>query len=121
MTEASILVLIIPLALAGCPKKGQSTSTGDGGTPSSLTTTLADATVGAPAGGVAEGPPGDGGQSVYPGDANVPADPVAAKLCAGLTEMPEKKRAVCCGAAPAVVTTSECTRVLSAAVGNQAV
>jgi hypothetical protein len=64
---------------------------------------------------------GDDVESVYPVDPNAPAVPVAAKLCAALTEMPEKKRAACCSAAPGIVTTSECTRTLSAAIRHGAV
>ncbi len=67
----------------------------------------------------------DGGEDdvapVYPIEADAPAIPAAEQLCAALSELPEKKRAACCRAAPGVVVTAECTRMLSAALRHRAV
>ena len=60
-------------------------------------------------------------EPVYPIEPNAPAEPLATKLCEGLSSTPEKKRAACCKATPAIVTTSECTRALSAAIRHKAV
>jgi hypothetical protein len=47
--------------------------------------------------------------------------PLAQKLCAALTEMPERRRSACCGGTPGIVVTAECTRTLSAALRYKAV
>lgn len=67
------------------------------------------------------GAAGDDVEPVYPIEANAPAVPLAQKLCETLSEMPEKKRAACCNATPGIVVTSECTRMLSAALRHHAV
>jgi hypothetical protein len=72
-------------------------------------------------GGAADsGTAGNDVEPVYPIEPNAPADPVAQKLCTGLTELPEKKRAACCNATPGIVLTAECTRTLSAALRSKA-
>jgi hypothetical protein len=105
------------LLLLGCPKKA---------TPDAIDAAVVTDGGGPGAGGAGTAEAGtatssDDVQSVYPVDPNAPPDPVAQKLCTGLTEMPEKKRAACCGATPGVVVTSECTRTLSAAIRFKAV
>lgn len=60
-------------------------------------------------------------EPVYPIEANAPAVPLAQKLCETFNELPEKKRAACCNATPGIVVTSECTRMLSAAIRHNAV
>ena len=52
---------------------------------------------------------------MYPLDAAAP-DPIAERLCTALQEMPVKRQAACCSAAPGVLATSECVRMLSAAL-----
>jgi hypothetical protein len=52
---------------------------------------------------------------VYPLDAGLP-EPLAERLCAALQETPVKRRAACCSTAPGVLVTSECVRMLSAAI-----
>ena len=111
MTLARTLaVLGVACVLAGCAKK--TTGTADA---------AADRGVAAAADAGADAGDGDDVESVYPLDPNAPIVPLAQKLCAGLTEMPEKKRAACCSATPGVVVTSECTRTLSAAIRSNAI
>jgi hypothetical protein len=57
---------------------------------------------------------------VYPLDASAP-DPLATHLCTALHEVPAKRRAECCSATPGVLVTSECVRMLSAALHFDAV
>jgi hypothetical protein len=59
-------------------------------------------------------------RSVYPLDASAP-DPLAARLCAALHETEANRRAVCCSSTPGVLVTSECVRMLSAAMHFDAV
>lgn len=105
----TLAVLGLSCLLLACPNK----TTGGGDAAPDGAAHAADA--GVEAGG------GDDVESVYPVEPNAPAVPLAQKLCAALTEMPEKKRAACCGATPGVVVTPECTRTLSAAVRYKAV
>jgi hypothetical protein len=58
--------------------------------------------------------------SVYPADAG-PPDPLAARLCTALHDVPEQRRATCCVTRPGVVFTSECVRTLTAALRFNAV
>lgn len=58
---------------------------------------------------------------VYALDPKAPVDPRAAKLCAGLTQLAEKKRAECCHTTPGIVLVDECTRSLSAALRAKAI
>jgi hypothetical protein len=97
--------LFLALVLVGC----RNTSGG------------ADAAVDAGAFAGADAGTGEDVEAVYPVDPKAPALPIAAKLCAALTEMPEKKRAACCSTTPGIVTTPECTRTLSAALRHDAV
>jgi len=60
-------------------------------------------------------------EAVYPVEPNAAPEPLAEKLCAALSELPEQKRAACCSTAPGIVTTAECTRTLSAALRHGAV
>jgi hypothetical protein len=104
--------LLFPLVLLACPKKARPTDAGDaqvvdGGAPRDAV--LADASA------------SDGAVTVYPIEPNAPPTPLAQKLCAGLIDMPEQKRATCCASAPGVVNTAECTQALSAALRYQAV
>jgi hypothetical protein len=57
---------------------------------------------------------------VYPVDGVTP-DPLAARLCTALHELPEKRRSACCGQSAGLVPTSECVRMLSAALHGKAV
>jgi len=68
-----------------------------------------------------DGAAGDDVESVYPADPNLPAMPLATKLCTALSETPEKKRAACCSTTPGVLVTSECVRMLSAALRDKSV
>jgi hypothetical protein len=105
---------VCTLLLIGCPKSN----------PTTTADAAADATS-AGDGGTASTSGGDGGgddvDSVYPSDPNLPPVPLALKLCTALSEMPEKKRATCCSATPGVIVTSECVRMLSAAMRDKAV
>jgi hypothetical protein len=58
-------------------------------------------------------------RSVYPIDAG-PPDPLAHKLCSALQDLPEQRRATCCDQGIGVVVTSECERMLTAAVSSKA-
>lgn len=106
------------LVLVGCPKDHAGGA--DATTPDAAATTM---TTGDGGGGPSSG--GDGGgddvDSVYPSDPNLPPVPLALKLCTALSEMPEKKRAACCSTTPGVIVTSECVRMLSAAMRDKAV
>jgi hypothetical protein len=108
-----VVVSALSALLLGCPKKGGGAATDAG--PGDAST---DGGAGGDAGAAASG---DDVRPVYPVDPNIPPNPIAQKLCAGLTEMPEKKRAACCQAQPGIVFTSECTRTLSAALQYKAV
>lgn len=101
--------------LAACSKTG-GTPNANADAGSSTSVVPADATVdgGAHAGS-------DDVEPVYPIEPNAPAVPLAAKLCASLNDLPEKKRADCCKTNPGIVVTSECTRTLSAALRHGAV
>ncbi|MBX3223939.1 MAG: hypothetical protein KF795_25725 [Labilithrix sp.] len=104
----TVCVLGLSFSLLACPKKT------DGASDAAADAAPAPA---ADAGGAA----GDDVESVYPLDPNAPIEPLAQKLCAGLSEMPEKKRAACCSTTPGIVVAPECTRVLSAALRHKAV
>ena len=91
----AVLFLGLAWTLLGCPRKADPA------------TGAADA---APMASAHAKDGGDEVESVYPIDDRGPPDPLAAKLCAGLGEMPEKKRAACCTTTPGVVLTPECTR-----------
>jgi hypothetical protein len=108
---AFAVLAVAAVVLAGCPKKPSPVAE-DGG--------AGDANAASDA--------GDGGgssgeervDSVYPVDPAAPADPLAQKLCAGLHDLPEKKRAACCKQAPSTVVTAECVRQLSAGLRSKA-
>jgi hypothetical protein len=109
----SILLLSV-LVACGCSKREPTVAAGaDAGT----------IHLAAPDGAAAalDGGAGDDVEPVYATQADAPVVPIAAKLCAALHDMPETKRASCCGAAPGVVVTSECARTLSAALRANAV
>ena len=100
------------LVLCGCPSKGNDAPKDAGAMAvGSGQVALSDASAS----------PSDDIEPVYPIEPNAPAEPLATKLCEGLSTTPEKKRSACCKATPAIVTTSECTRALSAAIRHQAV
>lgn len=61
----------------------------------------------------------DSVQPVYP--LEIAPAPIALELCDALDELPAKRRAECCGAAPARTVTSECVRMLSGAISFHAV
>jgi len=109
-----VVVSALSALLLGCPKKKGETS-GDAGPADASADAASGADGAAPASG------GDDVRPVYPIDPNIPPNPLAQKLCAGLTEMPEKKRAACCQTTPGIVVTTECTRTLSAALQYEAV
>ncbi|MDF2695350.1 MAG: hypothetical protein K0S65_3733 [Labilithrix sp.] len=113
MTVARTLaVLGLSCLLVACPKRNDGAGPDAAPDGSSLVAT-ADAGADAAA--------GDDVDSVYPVDPKAPLDPLAQKLCAGLSEMPEKKRAACCTTTPGIVVTTECARTLSAALRSKAV
>jgi hypothetical protein len=111
-------LLAVAAIVAACSKKDDVKPEGD-----------ASATIANNVGG--DGSSADGGaanaanesdvEPVYPIEPNAPALPLAQKLCETLNELPEKKRAACCSATPGIVVTSECTRMLSAALRHHAV
>jgi hypothetical protein len=100
---------LLSILLLGCPKEAPRATAEDAGA-------RADAAAEA---GASENE--SDVEPVYPIEANAPVVPLAEKLCAGLSEMPEKKRAACCNATPGIVVTSECTRMLGAAIRHHAV
>jgi hypothetical protein len=59
-------------------------------------------------------------RSIYPLDVSAP-DPLALRLCNALQELPPVRRAACCATAPGALATSECVRMLSAALHSGAV
>lgn len=59
---------------------------------------------------------GDDVEPVYPEDPAAPIAPIAQKLCGALHDMPEQRRAACCGGSKGIVFTAECARTLSAAL-----
>lgn len=97
-TRRTLALGLLPLLVVACPKNDAARGEADGGRG-------ADADV----------------ESVYPIEADAPAVPLAEKLCAALSELPENKRAACCSTTPGVVLTAECTRALSAALRHKAV
>jgi len=103
-------ILALPFVLAACPDKKEDTKPADAA--------VADA---APSASTSASAGGEDVQPVYPIEPNAPANPLAEKLCTALSEMPEKKRAECCKTTPGVVVTSECTRMLSAAIRHGAI
>jgi hypothetical protein len=107
-----LVVSALSLLVLGCPKK--KTAGSDAGV-------VAEGGTSVEAKAREGGAAGDDVQPVYPVDPNAPPDPLAQKLCLGLTDMPEKKRAACCNVTPGIVVTSECTRTLSAALRSKAV
>jgi len=107
----TVAVLGLPCVLLACPKK--TARSDDAGSDAAASSITRDAGVDAAA--------GDEVDSVHTVDPNAPVVPLAQKLCAGLTEMPEKKRAACCSTPPGAVVTSECARVLSAAIRSNAI
>jgi hypothetical protein len=56
---------------------------------------------------------------VYP--LKVTSDPLAQRLCGALQELPERRRAECCGRVPGASFTDECVRTLSYAIGAKTV
>jgi hypothetical protein len=64
--------------------------------------------------------PEDDVRPVYPADAG-PPNPLAQRFCAALHDMPEQRRATCCSDKPGLVLTSECVRMVSAAIALGAV
>lgn len=50
-----------------------------------------------------------------------PVDPLAKRLCEILQDVPERRKAECCGGKPMTVVTEQCTRNLSAALRAKAV
>jgi hypothetical protein len=110
------LACTLSVLVLGCPRKNPGAA--DGGANANVEggakTDAGDDGGGGSSSGASEVRP------VYPVDPNAPIDPAAQKLCAGLNEMPERKRAACCAATPGIVVTTECTRMLSAAIQTKA-
>jgi hypothetical protein len=104
-------LLAIAVLLTGCPKKNV-TAEGEGGVDAGA----ADGAVGTNVDG---GGGGDDVEPVY--DTKGPPVEIAVKLCTGLHEMPEKKRAACCSTTPGIVMQPECVRNLSAALRANAI
>ena len=100
-------VAVLSLSLVACPKREQAQGgAGDTGAP--------DASVGEAV------EPDEEVRPVYPADAG-PPDPTTTRLCQVLHDLPEQKRAACCETKPAVVFTSECERVVTAALHFKAI
>ena len=59
-------------------------------------------------------------RSVYPRAAGAPTDDVK-RVCAALSALPRERRAACAGRRPGIVLTSECERMLGAALADGAV
>lgn len=114
----TILGLLAAAAIvAACSKKDDAKPETDASTAKNATNAMADASANAGDGGAG----GDDVEPVYPIEPNAVAHPLAQRLCETLHEMPEMKRAACCSATPGIVVTSECTRMLSAALRHAAV
>lgn len=114
--SASVLLPILAIAsIVACKKDPSKDPALDAATDAAL----ASGDGGADGGAAASS--GDDVEPVYPIEPNAPPLPLAKKLCEGLTEMPEKKRAACCSMPTGVVVTSECIRTLSAALRYKAV
>lgn len=60
----------------------------------------------------------DAVQPVYP--ISIAPNPLAAKLCQALHELPATRAAECCGEKPGLMLTGECTRMLSGAISFEA-
>jgi hypothetical protein len=111
-------LLAVAAIVAACSKKDDVKPEGD------ARPTPANADAGSGGSGGKGGATGAGEsdvEPVYPIEPNAVAIPLAQKLCETLNEMPEKKRSACCNATPGIVVTSECTRMLSAALRHNAV
>jgi hypothetical protein len=107
-------LLAVAAIVAACSKKDDAKPEADAST---VNVSTLDAGASADGGASA----GDDVEPVYPIEPNAPAIPLAQKLCETLNELPEKKRSACCNATPGIVVTSECTRMLSAAIRHHAV
>ncbi len=112
-STASLVGALLALLLAGCPRSGGSTSA-DAGPPLPASNASGPAPT-APDAAFEE----DDVRPVYPLDAV--ADPLAEKLCAGLVETQERRRAECCKTPPGLLVTSECVRMLSSAMKAKAI
>jgi hypothetical protein len=110
----SLAVLGLSCLLFGCPKKdaGGSDAAAESAAPDSDAASAANA---------ADAASSDDIDSVYPIDPSAKVEPLAQKLCNGLSEMPEKKRAACCSTTPGIIIATECARTLSAAIKYKAV
>ncbi len=107
MRPLSVLSCVLfAYVLAGCPKRTESVA--DGGPLAASS----DASVGARS---------DRVDSVYAVDPKAPSLPVAERLCTAIHDAQETRRAACCGTTSGIVFTSECTRMLSAALRSGAV
>jgi hypothetical protein len=107
MRRVERLVFVLALCAIGCPKREQAAQ--DAGAPGAGDAMLGEAVES-----------DDEIHPVYPVDAG-PPDPLATRLCHVLHDVPEQKRAACCGAPPAIVLTSECVRVVTAALRFKAI
>jgi len=67
----------------------------------------------------ADAEPDDEVRPLYPAD-DAPPDPLAARLCAALHDLPESRRSSCCHEKPALVVAKECARTLSASLRAKA-
>ncbi len=105
------LFTALPL-LTGCPKNNATPDKIDAAAEAGTAVVVSD--------GGAEAGDDDGVEPVYPIEANATPNPLAEKLCKGLHEMPEDKRAKCCTTTMGIVVTSECVRNLSAALKYKA-
>jgi hypothetical protein len=106
MKEAALVAVAVSCLLLGCPKREEAAHDAAPADHPDLQSETA--------------PPDDEVHPVYPLDAG-PPDPLAARLCHVLHDVPEEKRAACCSVSPAVVLTSECVRVLTASLRFKAI
>jgi hypothetical protein len=115
---APLLLLIVPLS-AGCPRREaprQADLAQPAKPPGKEPAKEIDA--GLPAGAL---PPQEQVRPVYPAALQGTPDPLVARVCAVLHQVPETRRAACCQAPQGTVLTDECLRTLNAAVGAGAI
>ncbi len=117
MRVCATLLSLLAMFVVGCPKSPPPSA--EAGASDASTTAISSAKDAAAAG--ASSGSGEDVEPVYPIEANAPVVPLAAKLCEALTAMPEKKRSEYCKSIPGVVITTECTRMLSAALRYKAI
>jgi hypothetical protein len=121
MTSTREIVIVIALAATGCRTRGATesvdagTTTRSGAAPAPAPTDAAATSDGRsrPSGAA----PLDAIGTIYPRD--LPAHPLATRLCDALHAGPARRKAECCGGEPAPFLATECARVLGATLHAQ--